>query len=262
MFKKIVNLLIFASLGFFVGLSICSAQNETGLHMKKNDVISKGSNNSPVGELGVTTYRLEKIRLETPLDLKDGMPPIDYAFHLLIITDKELPVSGFSIWLNDTQLSASATDSKLVGAMLYRRALPDGATLGLSKYGEDEIVDRSILPEKLNVPSEYAISLEELEPAQVVIKLLRRSLRVPVMELRLDIPEMPCYIGGIGFLIEIDGRNFNSSCAGRSMFLSFSIEEFAKLRDGAEVAVKRGAGRESAGRRVVGRLNKSTIEYE
>jgi hypothetical protein len=59
--KKYPGLLIFIVL--FGGLSICMAQEKPDAKSDDDTLISKGENKTPFGPLGVTSYRLERVKI-------------------------------------------------------------------------------------------------------------------------------------------------------------------------------------------------------
>jgi hypothetical protein len=76
------------------------------------------------------------------------------------------------------------------------------------------------------------------------------------VEIRVESPQLQCSIAvNVPTVLEIDCKDFGGGCSHW-----FSNEEFAQLRDGAEIIIKRGFGRDATNRRVVGRLDKSRLE--
>ena len=255
--KKYQALLIFIVL--FGGLSICMAQEKP--HGKTDDdtLISKGENKTPFGPLGVTSYRLERVKLPQPIDLGDGKPPVNYHFRLIIKTAKDIPVSSFVIWIGRRAWVAHGADPRSVDLLIIARTLPNGATLALSTYGEYEKANYSILPERLDVGPEYAVSTEELLRDRPVVQLRRSELRYHV-ELWIEYPRMPCYLGAVPFIIEIGEKEFGADCHDKAIIYRFPNDVFNRLPDGAEIAVNRGGDSPSIGRVFVGRLEKKSIK--
>lgn len=254
---KIWMLTIF--LWLFGGLSVCWAQESSmSIYTIKGKLISKGSNTNPVGELKVTTYRLEQIELTKPFDMRDGKPPIETAFRLVLKTKQPLPLGDFSIWLDDFQHYAFQTQPNAFAIVIYARTLPDGKVkLALSKRGENDLASRSVSPEILTVPSDYATPSEEIEANRPIIKLRRLPNRNTFIELKIEIPGTKCVMADIPFIIEVNGQAFSTFCEGDAMFAILSSEEFAQLRNGAEISVKLG---KSTNRRIVGYLDKNSLQ--
>lgn len=255
--KKYRALLIFIVL--FGGLSICMAQETLQGRMEDDTLISKGENKTPFGPLGVTTYRLEKVYRLQPIDPGDGKPPVNYHFRLVINTAKDIPVSGFVIWIGRKALVAYAADPRTVAVLITARTLPNGAALALSTYGEHEKANKSILPEKLDVGPEYATTAEELLLDRPVVQLRRSGEKFSWVELRIEIPRMPCYIGAMPFVIEIGEKGFGADCHDKLIVYRFPVDVLNRLPEGAEIAVKHGGGSSSIGRVFVGRLEKKSV---
>lgn len=258
-FIKNVGLLIVIALSF---QTICTAQISSEFTVK-GQLISKGSNKTSNGEFNVTTYRLEEIELTQPIDLRDEKPPIKKAFRLIVMTGKPLPIGDFSVWVDDAQQYGMQIRPDAVAIVIYARTLTNGATIGLSKREEIYLTERSILLETLSVPSDYATPLEELQARTPIIKLRRLAQGVRPIELRIERFGTKCIVSAaIPHVLEIDGEDYNVGCADRAevFIYSFSVEDFDQIRDDSEVVIKRGWGRDGRNRRVVGRLNKSSIE--
>jgi hypothetical protein len=251
--------MLIALLVFFCNLSVCLAQD--GDYEKKGRLISKGSNTTPVGELKVTTYRLEVIKLTKPLDRKDSKPPLETAFRLVIMTDEPLPVGSYNIWIDDVEYQAHQVQPNAVAVIKYVRTLPNGVMLALSKWGEKDLTARSVLPETLNVPDAYTTSLQEIEENRPVIKL-RRLTNSTTIEIRVKVPNVRCTIANNPLVIRIDSPAFSGIglCDGDVFIHWLPVEKFAQLSDGAEILLAKGSGRELRHRRVVGRLDKSSLD--
>lgn len=257
MLNQFRNSLLITLLILFCNLSICVAQGDD--YERKGSVISKGSNKTPVGDLKVTTYRLELIKLTKPFDLGDEKPPIETAFRLVIMTDEPLPFGNVSVWIDEKEIQPKRIQPNAFAIILYARTLQDGMTLALSTRVEKDLTARSILPETLNVPDAYATSLQEIAENRPVIQL-RRLTRIQRIQIRIKIPNSRCATTNNILVVEIDGKEFDAGCDGDAITRLLLDEEFVQLRDGSEIALKRGFGRDARNRRVVGRLDKSSLD--
>jgi hypothetical protein len=247
-------------------LSVCYAQHGFKTLRADGRVISEGRNTTPVGTLKAATYRLEMVRLERPFAMGRDEPPLDEVFRLKVKTSEPLPMEVFAIWINEVEYPAVQVEPKAVAVLLYRRTLDSGMTLGLSIQGKIEIADRSVLPETLYVPPEYVTPSDELEARQPRVKLTRlsHSRASGGAMVKLEIENAGFGLGscentnsGCDYFIEMDGRRLGIDN-------TFSLQEFAQLRDGAEIVVKRGRHlgrplREPATVRTLGRLEKSRL---
>lgn len=132
--------------------------------------------------------------------------------------------------------------------------------LALSKIGETDLRSRSVVPEALHIPNEFATTADELKALEPVISLRRiRSKNSSAIFLSVDIPGTDCIEGGSYFAISIDGRDGGTMCDGDIYLVTLSEEEFAKLRNGAEIALRRGPRRSPDFFRVVGTLKKDSL---
>lgn len=166
--------------------SFCLAQGNFLKDIKREgEVISSGNNTTPVGPLKATTYRLEIVRLKEPFQSEHEKPPFEQVFRLTIRVAERLPMEVFSIWIDGRENVAVQVGPKSVAMLIYSRTLPNGVPLALSIQGKKELTSRSVLPETLFVPSEYATPLEDLEARQPVVKLRRLPKTI---EIRIEFP--------------------------------------------------------------------------
>jgi hypothetical protein len=244
-------------------LSVCLAQNGSmSNYTKDGKLISEGggAGNNISGEFKLTAYRLEVIDLAKPFDLKDGKPPIETAFRLVLITKDKLPPGDFSIWIDDSPHTAIRTQPNELTILLYSRTLPNQAlVLGLSKRGRNDVADRSVLADTLNVPSEYATPQDVTGTTDAVVKLRRVPPANRIIEVWVEVPGLPCREKDVPIFIEIDGYAHDIFCSGNAFVNWLSPEQFARLRNGAQILLKKGVGRESRLIRTVGNLNKNSL---
>jgi hypothetical protein len=257
-FVNKLTLVIFITL--FCSLSLCLAQSDAkGNYTNVGKVISKGRNTSPSGTLSVVSYRLEIIKLTSPIDLNDGKPPLETAFRLIITTQNPLPVGSFKIHLGNMELPASLLKPNEVATIIFRRNLPANVTLSLSKQGENESLTRSSLAEMFSVPSRYAASFEEMQKNSPVVRLYKVNKSSDI-EIKINIPGRKCYEGNNLLVIEVGAVEFGAGCDEDAIVRQLSAEEFSRMNNGAEIAVKDGYGNGARNRLVVGQLNKNTVE--
>lgn len=249
-----------AVLAFFVGLfccsSICFAQDSSvPEHTKAGVLLSKGSNKSYSGKLKVTTYRLELIKLAQPINLNDGQPPLETAFRIVIKTALRQPMSNLNIILDENAVQAVGIRNNEYAAVILARTLTNGLKLSLAEWEEEDASEYSVLPERLEVPAEYATSPEQLAAEMPVVRLRLIGTNRAVVQLTISVPPIRCRLLNDPFIIEIDGKARNINCIGDLMETRFTMSEFKQLSDGAEIVVKRGRGKRRAGT-----LNKSLLE--
>lgn len=263
MLRTVKNLLLVASVVCYWGISYCPAQDAEPLIVKKGQVVSKGSNKTPSGALGVTTYTLEVITPARNENYENKFPENKF-FRLTIKTDKKLPLESFSIWIDGREnYGAVRVGQKSVALVMQAKSLPSGSSLGLSIRGKKDPADRSLLPETLFVPPEYATPLSEIEANKPVIKL--RRLR-DTIELRVEFPNgSPCRgTASLSPELEIEGFRRPEDvalfiCTGRGFATWLLPEELGRIADGAEIRMKTYSG-DDVTTKVIGRLDKSTLQ--
>lgn len=243
--------------------SFCLAQGNFLKDIKREgEVISSGNNTTPVGPLKATTYRLEIVRLKEPFQSEHEKPPFEQVFRLTIRVAERLPMEVFSIWIDGRENVAVQVGPKSVAMLIYSRTLPNGVPLALSIQGKKELTSRSVLPETLFVPSEYATPLEDLEARQPVVKLRRLPKTI---EIRIEFPGggPPPDTNYSGTTVEIEGFDPGPdrllfSCGGGYCVYWIPHEEFDRIANGAEIRMKFHTGNDTR-TTVIGRLDKSTI---
>jgi hypothetical protein len=111
----------------------------------------------------------------------------------------------------------------------------------------------------LSVPLDYATPIEEILANRPVIKLRRIPPTNGGIELRVEVPRIPCQEKAIPLFLEIDGQMQSTNCSGKAYINWFTPEQFAKLRNGAEIKLKRGFGPNAPSLLIVGTLDKSAL---
>lgn len=246
----------------------CFAQDKMEkLLTKDGQLISEGTNTTPVGELNVTTYRLEIVSPVTRSEVEHETPPQNKLFRLTIQTQNELPMETFSIWIGDIEsYGAVQVGAKSVILLRNAKSLPNGSSLGLSVRGKKDLASRSILPEKLFVPPEYATPEGEVATVSPIIKLRRLPNRF--IQLRVEFSRGGCFDAMTGLLhsstLEIEGfdpppRRILFMCQGNDFVGHFSPDEFARIPNGANIILKVVNGN-NISREVIGRLDKSAMQ--
>lgn len=250
-------LLLCLSIGFAQG------NDERGYNIE-GKLISQGGSKSPTGELAVTNYRLEEIKLDKPFDLRDQKKPIEKAFRLVINTKKPLPLNGALVWIDEFNSPARYIRPNAAAIIIYERTLPNGATISLSLPGNTDSNSRSTFSETISVPFEYATPWEEIQARTPVIKLRKINNSIFKVQIRIERAMESC-AGSVGrnlpLMLEIDGDDYNVGCDEETVVTHrFTAEDFDYLKDGSEIYFKFGWGANASRRRVIGRLNKNIFE--
>lgn len=257
-------LLNFISVGFVLlcaGLLLCPAQNSRKADYTRKGVVISEGRNSNTGDPEVNGYRLEVFELARPFNMGDGKPPLESAFRLVIVTKDDISLNDFSIWMDDFPYTAVQVGSNELAILIYGWSLPDQTIkLGLSKRGKNDPADRTILSGTLSVPSGYATPIEEILANQPVIRLRRIPPTNTGVELRVEVPRIPCEMKAIPVSLEVDGHTQSTFCDGAAYINWFSPEQFVQLRNGAEIKLRRGGGRNARLLLIVGTLDKTAVQ--
>ncbi len=259
MLKKLCLLFHFAVFG---SLSVCLAQaNSQNLHIKQGTIIHEEERTASNGRITVIGYRLEQVRLAKPWGggHKGEPSPLESIFRVVIKTSNDLPKNLYSVWLDENQINAYQTRPNEVVILIYTKTLPNGIIkLGLSSRVEADGVTRFILPGTLYVPPEFATPNDEIEAAKPVITLRRLSPKNPTVELAVKLSTPTCNDNSF-LTIEIDSQELNTFCSGGLLSAWIPEEIFTRLRNGADIIIKRGAGRNSKVLFTAGQLNKTSL---
>ena len=235
-------------------------------HFAPGQLVSSGKNASPTGPLKVKTYRLEKVNLAKPYEsvAADGTKrQVETAFRLTVTLDSP-PNSEYFIWVDDVPWPAYPSGyEKLNGENSISLLLPgatlpleNGSSLAISRYGRK--FELTTLPEKLVVPLDVRAKAIAEQP-RLQIKAIRSGLIVSGKESRrvvwftISSPVVFPVLNAAPTL-EIWDKVFVGGAQGYEASFMMGADEFAKLKDGAQVILKFPVGG------VVGRLNKSILD--
>jgi len=123
------------------------------LNRMPGQVVSRGTNDQPTGELNLKSYVLEELRLTQPLEveIRGERTQIDRGWRLSItggpFTVRAMPAI---VWVADKAvgIGIESPDLKRISVIIFdRELLRDGAPIALS-YGEHD-PQRTELPERL-----------------------------------------------------------------------------------------------------------------
>lgn len=232
-----------------------------------SEVISHGNNERPVGKFGLTTYRLERVKLERPLQLARGAL-IKNVYHLIITGGPFL--GAYTIWMDDVALPTFTFDDKHLVAQFLGSTikLPDGALLSVSDRScpttsesvETGTASETVLPERLSVPPEL-----RAEPPSERIELRTFTKKGQQFVGITVATDMADPFRNASLYMQIGRRVFRAASgldqhgfSAKTASTSVPIDTFWKIPDGAQVIVKWGAC--APGGHVVGRLRKDTLD--
>jgi hypothetical protein len=241
-------------------------RSSTDEHLAPGEVLSAGNNTKPVGPLKAKTYRLEKVKLAKPFETVDTdgtKHRLESAFRLTVILDSP-PNADYFIWIDDVPWRAySSGDERLTGEnsislLRFAPTVPfgNGSTLAISISGRK--FDLTTLPEKLIVPPEVR-AMPVPDDSRMHIKSIRSALiisgtkRRPVVWVTISSP-ITFPIMNSAPTLEIWDKVFLGGTSGNEASFMMGAEEFAQLKDGAQVILN---GPISG---AVGRLNKTMLD--
>ena len=220
------------------------------------EVISHGENDRPVGKLKVKTYRLERVKLDRPLQLGEGTL-IEYVYHL-IITGGPF-VGPYTVWIDDMILPAFTFDSGHLVVQFFSQApkFRQGATLSVTRGGDLE--SESVLPEQLSVPPELR---EELpsgdESSRIRLETIRWIGGQPAVQV-IVATAIADPARNETLVVQIGKQEFLAGSGVKSGSAIIPYETFWRLPEGAWVIVKWGFG--TPGGERIGRLYKNTLDH-
>ena len=236
-------------------------------HTAPGKLISAGKNSTPVGPLKAKTYRLEQVQLEKPFDTieADGTKHRLETAIRLKVTLGSPPTNDYFIWIDDVpELAYPSGHEKLTGEnsislLLLTPMVPfeNGSSLAISTFSRK--FELTTLPEKLFVPTEMR-SKPVPESERMHITSIRSALiitetrRRPVVWITVSSPFRFPIMNSIPYLEIWDKVFFQGGTNGNEASFMMGAEEFAQLKDGAQVILN------GPMRAVVGRLDKSMLD--
>jgi hypothetical protein len=257
-----------------LGLNYAGAQQTPS---KRNDlltderfapgqVLSEGKNSAPVGPLKAKTYRLEKVKLAKPFESvgpNGTKRRLESAFRVKVTLDSP-PNNDYFIWIDDVPWRAYTsgyerlTGENSISLLLFSPTVPfdNGSTVAISTYSRK--FDLTTLPEKLVVPADVRAK-PVADDSRMHIKSIRSALiisgtkRRPVVWITISSP-ITFPIMNSAPTLEIWDKVFLGGTSGNEASFMMGAEEFAQLKDGAQVILN---GPISG---AVGRLNKTMLD--
>lgn len=187
------------------------------------------------------SIKLEEITLPDPLELElYGKPQIVETTYRLVLTGREYPGAQL-IWIGDAALSLFRPSAQQVGALIYDQAiLREGAEISVSSADGTEVlpVGRLTLSEKFKVATsavtEQGNSVVRIHSAARLIGATRQSL--VQIELKTDRP-FPAKDTALRLQVgrQIFSDELSGDASGRLLILTLARDQFAALRDSAEI---------------------------
>jgi hypothetical protein len=262
--------LLFAVPGWLVPLA--KAQNSVHsfrtLHAPGR-LVSEGTNSTPIGELGIKTYRLEEVTLAQPYegDWRGRKVKFEYVVRLTV-TGEKFRQGSWVIWIDSQALTLVSIEPKAMVAIIPDTSiLEDGATISVGEYSHPGTPPkpRWTLPERLHRPTVLS-AYESPRGAECGITQIRPASRKSSVEIivKSDIPfefRNGLYALQIGDSEFTEGGiPFDDTRFERKHYLFILSEaEFAKLKDGDTVLLKHDPG-PGVGQKL-GHLNKSMLRH-
>jgi hypothetical protein len=238
----------------------------TDEHFAPGEVLSAGKNAAPIGPLKVKSYRLERVTLAKPIESAKPNGTRDRlvtAFRLKVTLDSP-PTNDYFIWVDDFPWRAYPSGyernsgENSISLMLITPTSPfaDGSTLAISTFSRK--FERTELPEKLvvpldvqttSVPDNERLRIKSIRNALIVVEKKPRRVVWITISSPFAFP-----VTDSAPTLEIWDKVFVGGTQGNEAIFMMGADEFAQLRDGAQVIFK---GQVNVS---VGRLNKSMLD--
>lgn len=242
------------------------------LRRAPGSLLSKGRNESPVGELRAKTYRLEEVPLPEPLEFNDRGSTVRVVSAVRLTVTFGAPLVGTSvIWVGDDAFPAFMSQNGEVAALFIGPdvSFDDGAAVSVASGSNlCNVRARTTLPERLSVPPrlrrDAAHSAGRPGNSITIIRTIPASLAVrgaPDVEIVLatDAPWPP---RNEVMVLQVGDREFARDPDNRGSSLAFRLtaEEFERAKEGDVVRVKYGPC--SLGGVRFGRLSKAMLNRQ
>jgi hypothetical protein len=235
-------------------------------HLATGRLVAKGEGRTPIGRDRLLTYKLEEVDVQNPLDFEIRGKKHHLTTVLRLTITSESIQGAHTIWIDDAALPrVFGLGANAIGTFIYDRSiLRDGAEISVSD-GREVVT----LPERLRLPKEFSAKIEPIvEEGNSIVgihSLLRitGSVRRPMIQIELRTGR-PFPIRNAGLEVQIGKAFFMAGGAGPSGGVFLTPEQFAQLKDGAEViAFYNSPDRSGASAKEIwyfGRLNKSMLD--
>lgn len=237
------------------------------IHRAPGTLVAAGRNAVPSGPLAGRTYRLEEVKLPSPIEFKRGGTKVvaESALRLTITLDSTLN-GAFTINVGDEQRQAVVTGPHTLSALFLDPGdLEDGATISVSRGSGCLVEDLSPLPERLALPARLKAARAARKEAGNLVRRVRSipeaaAVRgAPDVEIELiTTDEFP--VRNQPMVLQIGDQEFKRDPFRHGSLLVFRLtaEEFARAEDGARVKVKYGSC--SSGGVRFGQLDKRALD--
>lgn len=235
-------------------------------HLSIGRLVAKGENKTALGQARLLSYQLEEVDLPKPMELEIRGKTHHLTTVLRLTITSESISGAHTIWIDDAALPrVFGLGAHAIGTFIYDRSiLRDGAEISVSDSREFVT-----LPERLKLPGEFKSTIEpliEMGNAIVGIHSLLRiagSVRRPMIQIEMR-TDRPFAVRNAELQVQIGKESFMAGGAGPAAGVFLTPEQFAQLKDGAEViAFYNSPDRSGALAKDIwyfGRLNKSMLD--
>jgi hypothetical protein len=249
-----------------VGQSAQQESTKSDPHLAAGRLVANGESKTPIGENKLLTYKLEEVDLPKPLDFEIRGKTHHLTTVLRLTITSESIQGAHTIWIDDAALPrVFGLGAHAIGTFIYDRSiLRDGAEISVSDSREFVT-----LPERLRLPKELLSTIEPLiEEGNSIVgihSLLRiaGSVRRPMIQIEMR-TNRPFIARNALLQVQIGKQIFMAGGSGRAAGVFLTPEQFAQLKDGAEViAFYNSPDRSGALAKEIwyfGRLNKSMLD--
>lgn len=235
-------------------------------HVSTGRLLAKGENKRPVGGDRLLSYKLEEVDLPNPTEFAIRGKKHQLTTILRLTITSESIQGAHTIWVDDAALPrVFGLGANAIGVFIYDRSiLRDGAEISVSNSREFVT-----LPERLRLSKEFRSTIQPLiEEGNSIVGIhsslrIAGSVRQPMIQIEMR-SVRPFPVRNAALQVQIGKRVFMAGGAGPNAGVFLTPEEFAQLKDGAEViAFYSSPDRSGASAKEIwhfGRLNKSMLD--
>jgi len=222
---------------FVFGQSAQQESTKSDPHLAAGRLVANGESRTPIGENRLLTYKLEEVDLQKPLEFEIRGKTHHLTTVLRLTITSESIQGAHTIWIDDAALPrVFGLGAHAIGTFIYDRSiLRDGAEISVSDSREFVT-----LPERLKLPKEFGSTIEPLiEDGNAIVGIhslvrIAGSVRRRMIEIEMR-TNRAFPIRNAELQVQIGRESFMAGGAGSTAGVFLTPEQFARLKDGAEV---------------------------
>jgi len=220
-----------------IGQSAQQESTKSDPHLAAGRLMANGESRTRIGDSKLLTYKLEEVDLPKPLEfeIRGKTQHLTTVVRLTITSES---ISGaHTIWIDDAALPrVFGLGAHAIATLIYDRSiLRHGAEISVSDSREFVT-----LPERLRLPKELLSTIEPLsEEGNSIVRIhsllrIAGSVRRPMIQIEMR-TNRAFPIRNAELQVQIGRESFMAGGAGSTAAVFLTPEQFARLKDGAEV---------------------------